>query len=173
MKRNVGLVWVLMGGIASAFAQTSAPVPPPPEANQIMGDEAVNIQQTIDGYVQGAMHRGRLELFDRKKGKNVILRLDRIALDDPARTVQVKADQLAICGECTEIASSTDEQGEIQEKGTGDSYEVWFLLQRRSTYPAFSRVIHVYIKSVNGHSVNTWTQDESGHWAITRVPDAS
>lgn len=172
MKRRLALVLVLMGGAACAFAQTNVTVPAKPEPIKIMGDEAVHIQQTIHGYVQGALHRDRLKLFDRKKGKDVILRLDRIAIDDPERAVFVKTNEVAICCEFTEIASVIGEKSEIQEKGTGDKYEVWFLLQRGYANPNFSKVLKLYIKSVNGVPMNIWTQDESGNWSATLAPDA-
>jgi hypothetical protein len=171
MKRSLGLILALLGGAACALAQTNAADPPPPGTIRIIGEEAVRIQQTIDGYVQGAMNRNRLEVFDRNKGKNVILRLDRIVLDDPARAVFVKTNELAVCGECTEIASAESGKSEIQEKGEGDKYEVWFLLQRRHSYPSFSKVINLFIKSVNGNPMYTWTQDPGGNWSATLAPE--
>ena len=63
---------------ATATAAGQAPI-------RITDTEATIIGQTINGYMQGPTHRGRLEIFDRKKGANVLLRLDRIVSDDPAR----------------------------------------------------------------------------------------
>ena len=170
MKCILGLMLVWMAGATGAFAQVEDAVAAvDPEFVKIMGTEAVGMQETIHGYMQGAMRRDRLELFDRKKGKNVILQLDQIVMDDPSRVKFLQPNQVAICGKCTEIASVTDESGEVRQKGVGDQYEVWFLLQRGGTFS--SRVLETYIKSVNGNPMYEWIQDSNGKWSATLVPD--
>jgi hypothetical protein len=170
MKGSLGLVLVWLCGAACAFAQTEGAVAvAKPEPIKITDTEAMGITKTINGYVQGAMHRGHLELYDRKKGELVTLRMDRIVTDDPARVAFPQQDRVAICGECTQVELVKDEEGVIQEKELGDKYEVWFVLQRGGIVD--SRVLDTFIKSVNGNPMYKWTQDSDGKWSATVVPD--
>lgn len=93
------LVWMM--GAAAVFAEADEAVEESSEPALIMGTEAGHITQTIDGWVQGARHRGHFELYDHKKSEMVTLRLDRIVLDDPERVFFPKPGQAAVCGECT------------------------------------------------------------------------
>ena len=173
MKHNWVLGLVLMWGAACAFAQpegTAAAAASNSAASQISDTEAVGLAQTINGYVQGATHRGYLELFDRKKEQPVTLRLDRIISDDPARITFPETDKVTICGECTEVQTVKGADGVTKEEPTGDKYEACFVVLRGDTVS--SRVLDTFIKSVNGKPMYTWTQDASGKWSATVVPDA-
>ena len=170
MKWILGLAIGMMVGTcawaqmdAAATATGAAPI-------QITDTEATGILQTINGYMQGPMHRGRLEIFDRKKGELVSLRLDKIVTDDPARIVFPQEGQVAVCGECTLMATVISEKGEKSEAESSDKYEVWFVVQRGGI--ATSRVLDTFVKSVNGNPMYKWTQDDTGKWAATLVPDA-
>ena len=164
MKRTLGLVLVWLCGVACACAQTDGTVPVNPEPIKIMGEEAVGMQETIRGYMQGAMHRGRLELYDRKKGKNVILQLDRIVIDDPARVVFPQLDQVAICGECTEIASVKDEQR--RNPGEGHRRQV------RGLVPDAARRRHQLAGHGSVHQERQWQShvqlDPGRKWQVVR-----
>jgi hypothetical protein len=125
--------------------------------------------QTINGYLQGPMYRGRVDLFDRKKGATISLRLDRIVTDDPTRVAFPQEGQIAVCGECTQMNDIVDAKGQKTEED-GDKYEVWFVVQRGGI--ATSRVLDTFIKSVNGKPMYQWTQDAAGKWSATLVPDS-
>lgn len=183
MKWMVGLAVVLVGGLA--FAQTEAgmestPVVPAAGMDatavaageapiRISDSEATVIVQTINGFMQGALRRGRLEILDRKKGELVKLRLDRIVTDDPERVAFIDDTHVAICGECTQMAMVEDGKGQKTEQEAGDKYEVWFVVQRGSLVSA--RVVDTYVKSVNGTPMYQWTRDEAGKLSATLVPD--
>ena len=156
-----GTLVAQMTGEAAAVGQ--API-------RISDTEAARISQTIHGYVQGALHRGTLELFDRKKGANVALRLDRIVADDPACVVFPAEGQVAICGECSEMKTVVDEKGVKTQVEAGDKYVIWFLVERGGTVT--SRVLDTFIKSVNGHPMYTWSKNEAGIWSATLVTDS-
>ena len=171
MKWILGLAAAMWIGAACAWAQLDATATAAGAAPiRIADTEATLIGQTINGYMQGPTHRGRLEIFDRKKGANVVLRLDRIVSDDPACVVFPEEGKVAVCGECTQMETVVDDKGMKSEKEAGDKYEVWFVVQRGGM--ASSRVLDTYIKSVNGNPMYKWTQDEAGKWSATLVPDA-
>ncbi len=146
-----------------AIAAGKAPI-------QISDTEAAGIAQTIHGYVQGALHRGTLTLFDRKKGVNVALRVDRIVGDDPACVVFPAEGQVAVCAECSEMRTVVTDKGVKSLEEAGDKYVIWFLVERGGTVS--SRVLDTFIKSVNGHPMYKWTQDAAGAWSATLVPDS-
>jgi hypothetical protein len=129
---------------ATAEAAGEAPI-------KITDTEATTIVRTINGYMQGPTHRGRLQILDRKKGQLVSLRLDRLITDDPERVVFPAEGQIAVCGACTEMIKG--DQGETE----GDAYEVWFLVQRGDMVS--SRVLDTFVKSVNGVQMYKWTKD--------------
>ncbi len=158
---SAGPLIAQMTGEASAAGQ--API-------RISDTEAARIAQTIHGYVQGALHRGTLELFDRKKGANVALRLDRIVADDPSCVVFPKEGQVAICAECSEMKTVVDEKGVKSQEEAGDKYVIWFLVERGGTVT--SRVLDTFIKSVNEHPMYKWSQDAAGTWSATLVTDS-
>ena len=169
MKQVKGVIVALMCGTACAVAQTNAVVGTRADPDKIMGAEAAGIEQTIQGYVQGAMHRGYLELFDHKKGALVDLRLDRIMLDDPELVIFPKPGRVAICGECTQVELDRDSGREVKVRELNDKYEVWFVLLRDGA--SHSRVLDTFIKSVNGQPMFEWQQDAAGEWSATVVPD--
>jgi hypothetical protein len=146
-----------IGTAAATFAQET-----PAEPIKISDTEAVVIEQTIRGFVE--VKKDRVELFDRKKGKTVALRLDRIVTDDPECVKFPQEGLVAICGECTEVMTDGEKTMD------GDKYVVWFVVQR-GTLPLAS-VKDVVIKSVNGNPMYTWTKSENGTWQATVVPDA-
>ena len=158
------LVW--LGGVAGAWAQAGAVAGGP---IQITDTEAVGLVKTINEHVQGSLNRGHRELFDRKKGAIVNLRLDRIVTDDPARVMFPQAGRVAICGECTQVELTKDEAGAVQEKELTDKYEVWFVLRRGGA--GSSRVLDTFVKSVNGNPMYQWSKDENNNWSATLVPD--
>lgn len=167
MKTSTGLIVALMCGTAGVFAQTGEEVGSSSDPDKIMGAEAAGIVQTIQGYVQGAMHGGYVELFDQKKGESVTLRLDRIVLEDPGLVVFPKPGRVAICGECTQV--ELDKSGsQIRERELNDKYEVWFVLLRGGVNHA--KVLDTFIKSVNGDPMFVWLQDAEGEWSATVVP---
>jgi len=170
MKRLAGFAFVLMmtSGMASVFAQTTPPAEAAPV--QISDTEAVWIAKAINGHMQGVSRGGRLELFDRKKGKMVKLTLDRIVTDDPARIAFPDSETVAICTECTQIKEDSEGEGKTAETGAADSYEVWFLVKRGNM--ATTRVLDTAIKSVNGKPMYVWTRDANGRLVATLVPDA-
>lgn len=168
MKWILGLAMVSILGVGCAFAQLDATATAAGAAPVRISDmEAQRIVETINGYMQSAMHRGRLNIFDRKKGQIVILRLDRIVTDDPARVIFPKEGEVVICGECTQVNTVVDEKGKKTEQD-GDKYEVWFLVQRGGTTTC--RVLETFVKSVNGQPMYKWTQDAAGAWSATLVP---
>lgn len=170
MKWILGLALISVLWAGCAFAQVDASAAAAGTAPiQISDTEAAGISQTINGYIQGPMHRGRVDLFDRKKGATVSLRLDRIVTDDPTRVVFPKEGLVAVCGECTQMNEVVDAKGNKTDEA-GDPYEVWFVVQRGGI--ATSKVLDTYIKSVNGQPMYKWTQDASGVWSATLVPDA-
>ena len=168
MKSVLALTLSLAVSTVAAFAQESAPAVAAAAATtiRISDTEAVIIEQTIRGYVE--TKKDKIDLFDRKKGKTVGLRLDRIVTDDPACVVFPQEGFVAICGECTEVASDM-EDGE--KTATGDKYVVWFLVQRGSLVSAV--VKDTFIKSVNGNPMYEWTKGADGSWSATLVPDAA
>jgi hypothetical protein len=168
-KQRMGLVLAVMCGTACAVAQPDEVVGSHADPEQIMGAEAVGIAQTIQGYVQGAKHRGYFELHDLKKGEMVTLRLDRIVLDDPDLVMFPKPDRVAICGECTQVELDRDPGREVKERELDDTYEVWFVLLRGGVNQA--KVLDTFIKSVNGDPMFAWHQDAAGEWSATVVPD--
>jgi hypothetical protein len=170
MKNRIGLIVALMCGTVCAVAQTGAPVGRQADPEKIMGTEAEDLVQTINGYVQGAMHRGYLELTDRKKGEQVTLRLDRIVLDDPERMVFPMPGRVALCGECTQVELVKQRGRATRERELEDQYDVWFVVQRRGDRSR-AKVIDIFIKSVNGNTMFFWTQDTEGQWTATLVPD--
>ena len=169
MKWTLGLAAAMWIGAACSWAEeVTATATAAGEAPiRITDTEATVVEQAINGYVQGPLHRGLLQLFDRKKGQLVSLRLDRIVTDDPACIAFPNEGQVAICGLCTEMVRSEDGR---KEEATANIYEVWFVVQRGGI--ATSRVLDTYIKSVNGNPMYKWTQDETGKWSATLVPDA-
>jgi hypothetical protein len=178
MKWNVGLALALFMGAAGAWAQdaglenatiaTSLDDTQESTAIQITDTEATTIVQTIKGYMEGATHRGHLEILDRRKGELVTLRLDRIVTDDPRRIIFPGEGLVAICGECSQITSVVNSKGEKEDQETGDQYEVWFVIQRGNIVTA--RVLDTYIKSANGVPMYTWTQGADGQWTATLTP---
>lgn len=137
---------------------------------RITDSEATVIVQTINGFMQGALRRGRLEILDRKKGEIVKLRLDRIVTDDPERVAFLDENRVAICGECTQMATEENAKGQKSEQETGDKYEIWFVIQRGSLVTA--SVLDTFVKSVNGKQMYKWTRDESGKLSATLIPDS-
>ena len=169
MKQVSGLIVALLCGTACALAQTDGTVGTQADPDKIMGAEAAGIEQTINGYVQGAMHGGYLELFDPKKGELVALRLDQIMLDDPARVIFPKPGRVAICGECTQVKRVNDSGSRTQARELSDKYEVWFVVLRDGA--SHARVLDTFIKSANGQPMFEWHQDAAGEWSATVAPD--
>jgi hypothetical protein len=169
MKTSTGLIVALMCGAACAVAQTDEAVGSRADPEKIMGAEAAGIAQTIQGYVQGAKHRGYFELFDHKKGEMVTLRLDRIVLEDPDLVVFPTPGRVAICGECSHVELEREAGREVSERELDDKYEVWFVLLRGGVNHA--KVLDTFIKSVNGVPMFVWHQDAEGEWTATVAPN--
>ena len=171
MKWILTIATLLIFSAGSLFAQmTGVEIAAGKAPIKISDTEAAGIAQTIHGYVQGAMHRGTLTLFDRKKGATVALRVDRIVADDPECVVFPAEGQVAICADCSELKTVVDEKGVKSQVEAGDKYVIWFLVERGGTVT--SRVLDTFIKSVNGHPMYKWTQDAAGAWSATLVPDS-
>lgn len=171
MKKNIVLALLLGCASASFATEPAAAVATENSQNvKIFGEEAVVIAQTINGFMQGAKNRGLLETFDRKKGKIVKLKLDRIVTDDSERVVFTTPETVAICGELTEVTDVKNNKGGLVEEGVADKYEVWFLIKRGNLVTC--RVLETYIKSVNGKPMYNWTKGEDGSWSATLAPDA-
>jgi hypothetical protein len=169
MKSVLAVTLSLAFSTVAAFAQESTPTAGSAAIAaaapiKISDTEAVIIEQTIRGYVE--TKKDKFELFDRKKGKVVGLRLDRIVTDDPACVVFPNEAQVAICGECTEVPSA---MADGEKEATGDKYVIWFLVQRGSLVSAV--VKDTFIKSVNGNQMYEWSKTADGSWAATVVPD--
>ncbi len=161
------LVW-MMGAVA-LFAMADETGAEPSEPGLIMGREAANINQTIDGWVQGAKHRGYFELYDHKKSEMVTLRLDRIVLDDPERVFFPKPGQVVVCGECTQVELRRARWRKPRERELDDKYEVWFVMVSGGINR--TRVLDTYIRSVNGQTMFVWTEDSEGEWSATVMAD--
>ena len=170
MKYAAALAVLLMLGISPSFAQVDNAVGEAAgtEPIRISDSEAVDIVQTIKGYVESATGEQFISTFDRKKGTKVSLRLDRIVTDDPTRIVFPAEGQVAIVGECTEVHPKHIDK-KTDKPTEGDKYEVWFLIHRGNMVTC--RVLDVIIKSVNGNPMYRWTQDASGKLTATLVPD--
>jgi len=169
MKYALGLAMLVSMGTMSVSAQGVDAFTADKNATvQILDDEAVALVQTIKGYAEGAKGVQYITTFDRKKGAEVKLRLDRIVLDDPSRIVFPAEGKVAIVGECTQVDLNNINK-ETKLPAEGDKYEIWFLLQRGNIVN--SRVLQVIIKSVNGNPMYEWTKDASGTWSATIVPD--
>lgn len=159
MKLLLVCVGLFMVAASGTFAQDPEVSVDRSEPKKITDSEGVVIRNTIMHYVEAK--DDRLELLDRKKGKVVTLRLDRLVADDPGRVVYTRIDRVAVCGECTELDSGGGE--------TGDKYEVWFVMQRGSAM--ISRVLEVIVKSVNGNPMYAWHRDKYGEWTAELIPD--
>ncbi|HEY8240456.1 MAG TPA: hypothetical protein VIH35_03375 [Kiritimatiellia bacterium] len=157
MKSLLATALLLATGSLSAFA-----VDAPAEPIKITDTEAVIIEKTIRGYVE--VRKDKIELFDRKKGKTVSVRLDKIITTDPDCVKFPKPGFVAICCDCTEVLTDGEETKD------GDKYVIWFLVERGSLPTA--SVADTFIKSVNGQQMYEWTQGADGLWAATLVPDA-
>ncbi|NLG33789.1 MAG: hypothetical protein GX548_00395 [Lentisphaerae bacterium] len=178
MKWNFFLALALFMGAAGSWAQdvaleketiaASLEDTQDSSAIQITDTEATTIVQTIKGYMEGATHRGHLEILDRRKGELVTLRLDRVVTDDPHRIVFPSEGLVAICGECSRITTVVDSKGHKEDQETGEPYEVWFVIQRGNIVTA--RVLDTYIKSANGVPMYTWTRNADGQWTATMTP---
>ncbi len=161
------MVIVMVIGVGSAVAQMdttavaeeSAPI-------QISDTEAGNIVKTINGYMQGALNRGNLVIFDRKKGANVTLRMDRIVTDDPTRVIFPEDGKVIICGEFTQVEGPKVDP----DSNEADLYQIWFVIKRGNMVT--TKVLDTIVKSVNGNPMYKWTQDAAGAWTSTLVPDA-
>lgn len=141
----------------SVSAQTPAAAP-----IKISDDEAITLIKTLEGYAQG--NKQQIEIFDRKKGGIVKVRLDRVVADNPDCVVFPVEGIVAICGECTEVVPAKDDK-----TTDGDKYVVWFVVTRGSLASAF--VKETYVKSVNGKPMYTWSKATDGSWSATLVPD--
>jgi hypothetical protein len=155
----------LVFAIASPAARSATAEP---AAVKISDTEAVIILKTIEGFAQG--NQQKTEIYDRKKGKTVALRLDRVVTDDPDCVVFPAEGIVAICGECTEVIDigKSSESKNMQE---GDKYVLWFVINRGTLVTATVKDIH--IKSVNGKPMYTWATNAEGKWEPTLVPDGA
>lgn len=169
MRYALSFALMLLLGSLPVFAQDEAASDAAPQYEKVSDSEAIIIIQSIKGYVQ--TRADQIEVFDRNKGEAVTLVLDKIVTDDPKRVVYTKADQIAVCGECSQIDPSIvigkGETSDVQK--TGDKYEVWFLV-KRGTIPQ-SRVEDVIVKSANGVALNAWNKGENGEWGFGPVSE--
>jgi hypothetical protein len=147
----------MLGSSVVAAVAVEAPATP----IKISDTEAVVIEKTIRGFYE--INHEKLELYDRKKGSTVILRLDKILTSDPDCVKFPKDGYVAICGECTQI------EGADKDAKETDKYVVWFLVAR-GTLPT-ATVDEMFIKSVNGQQMYTWTKNGDGSWSATVIPD--
>jgi len=169
MKYALGLAMLVSMGAMGALAQgVDAFTADKNTSVQILDDEAYALVQTIKGYAEGAKGIQYINTFDRKKGAEIKVRLDRIVLDDPSRIVFPSEGKVAVVGECTQVDMNNINE-ETKLPAEGDKYELWFLLQRGNIVN--SRVLEVIVKSVNGNPMYEWTKNESGVWTATLVPD--
>ncbi len=153
------LVFAIAAPSVRAEEAATAPV-------KISDTEAVVILKTIEGFAQGNLQK--TEIFDRKKGKTVALRLDRVVTDDPDCVVFPADGIVAICGECTEVIDS-GASSETKDDQEGDKYVLWFVVNRGTIVTATVKDMH--IKSVNGKPMYTWAKNAEGKWEATLVPD--
>lgn len=150
-------VALTIGTAVSALAQQA----PTAEPVKISDTEAVVVEKTIRGFYE--TRDEKLEIYDRKKGETVILRLDRLVTTDTDCIKFPTPSTVAICGECTQIVGAGKNAKE------GDKYVVWFVVKRGSLVSA--TVGDVFIKSVNGKPMYTWAQAQDGTWSATLIPD--
>ena len=156
MKSFLAAVLVASCAVA-ASAQTAAPTP-----IRVSDDEAMVLLKTIEGYAQG--NKQQTEVFDRKKGAIVKVRLDKVVTDNPDCMVFPQDGIVAICGECTEVVPAKDDKTE-----DGDKYVIWFVVVRGSLPSAY--VKETFVKSVNGKPMYSWAKDADGKLTATLIPD--
>jgi hypothetical protein len=148
---------LVASSVVSASAQT-----PAAEPIKISDDEAIILIKTIEGYAQG--NKQQIEVFDRKKGGIVKVRLDKVVTDNPDCVVFPQDGIAAICGECTEVVPAKDD-----ETTDGDKYVIWFVVVRGSLPSAY--VKETFVKSVNGKPMYAWAKDAEGKLTATLIPD--
>lgn len=148
---------LVASSVITASAQAAALEP-----IRISDEEAIVLIKTIEGYAQG--NNQKIEIFDRKKGGIVSVRLDRVVTDNPDCVVFPEDGFVAICGECTEVIPAKDDK-----TTDGDKYVIWFVVKRGSLPSAF--VKETFVKSVNGKPMYAWSKSEDGKWSATLVPD--
>jgi len=169
MKYALGLAMLVTMGTTGVFGQGIDAFTADKNTHVRISDaEAVALVQTIKGYAEGAKGVQYITTFDRKKGEEVKLRLDKIITTDPKRIVFPDDEKVAIVGECTQVDLNNINK-ETKLPAEGDKYEIWFLLHRGNIVN--SRVLEVIVKSVNGNEMYEWTKDETGAWSATLVPD--
>jgi hypothetical protein len=139
--------------------------------------DAVQLAEAVRAHVYKSAPVGdSMEVFDRKKGQKVTLKFDKIIVEGEGNVVIAKNGYMAISVAFTEIAA---------DKAQPDQYVLWFVMRKEkkteqvvsygTTQTETSLEEHwsvkdVIIRSVNGETMYTWSEDKDGKLVPTLPP---